>query len=260
MGGKFEGKSGVEASAGESGVENGSGTSTSSTNGVSSAILLDRDKTERGALGRALEARGHRVALFDEPGRFLERLRRGDADLVVLDIGGVGELDIVGAAREAVEAPVVVVGPRSDPRAEAAALAIGADDYVVRPVRLEILLLRIEHLRSIRTIKQDAGPSTIVLGDLVIDRSARTASVRGEPIRPTRIEFDILCMLASQPGHVFTRSDIVHHVWGGWLGSDHMLDTHVYRLRGKILGAGVKVRVARGVGFSLDVVSSGQPG
>jgi two-component system response regulator RegX3 len=191
--------------------------------------------------------------MVESPEMLLDRLIAGQPDFVVLDVVDPVEIETVRIARQRAQVPIVVIGPASDHTVELVVLALGCDDFLVKPVDPAVFVVRIGHLWTRRPASSDGSSDTSVLGDLRIDRSRRIASIREDVLGLTRIEFDVLALLMSRPGHVFTRSEIVERVWGGWIGSDHMLDTHVYRLRRKLVGSGAFVRATRGIGYSLDV-------
>ena len=93
-----------------------------------------------------------------------------------------------------------------------------------------------------------------VFDELRIDTTSREVSVGGIPVELTRIEFDLLEMLAADPRNVFTRQQMLDHVWGeGWFGDDHVVDVHMANLRKKIDLPSRKsfVRTVRGVGYSM---------
>jgi two-component system alkaline phosphatase synthesis response regulator PhoP len=223
-----------------------------SGSGPSTALVLERDPRHRDVLRRTLESVDFRVHVVESPEMLLDRLIGGQPDLVVLDVVDPVEVEIVRIARQRAQVPIVVIGPPSDHTVELVVLALGCDDFLFKPVDPAVFVVRIGHLWTRRPASSDVSSDSSVLGELRIDRSRRIASIRGDVLGLTRIEFEVLALLMTRPGHVFTRTEIVEHVWGGWIGSDHMLDTHVYRLRRKVIGSGAFVRATRGVGYSLD--------
>jgi two-component system catabolic regulation response regulator CreB len=189
----------------------------------------------------------------------LQRAREASdgADLAVLDLGlpdGSG-FTLLREWRASPRGPAVIVLTSRDAEVDCvASLEAGADDFVAKPFSPRALVARVRAvLRRVRT-PEEAEPEAPLA--LVIDTDRRTARYAQREVALTRLEFDLLAVLAAAPGRVFTRDQLVDRVWGG----DHALtertvDTHVKALRRKLGDAGAPasfIAAVRGVGFKLS--------
>lgn len=152
--------------------------------------------------------------------------------------------------------PVIVVAGSDDESKMIAALDGGADDYLVRPFGPGALLARVRAVLR-RTAGADALPPNLVLGGLAIDRKTRTAELEGRPLSLSPKEFDLLCYLASRPGQVVSRRELLSEVWRmPYSHADRTVDVHVSWLRRKLRESGKAPRylhTVRGAGLRLEV-------
>jgi DNA-binding response OmpR family regulator len=133
-------------------------------------------------------------------------------------------------------------------------LSAGADDYLIKPLSPGELVARIRAmLRRPRGGLPGGAEAPLEFGELTIDLARREVRLRGEEIDLTALEFDLLAALASRPGLVFTRGQLLERIWGEtYFGSDHVVDVHVANLRKKIEDDPATprfVRTVRGVGY-----------
>jgi DNA-binding response OmpR family regulator len=176
-------------------------------------------------------------------------------DLVLLDLG-LPDLDgyeVCRQLRARSSVPIIVVTARGDEGDRVLGLELGADDYVVKPFGLRELVARVRAV-SRRTIGpgEPEGPQRI--GALVVDRRTRRVSVGDEEVALAPKEFDLLALLADDPGAVVGRTQIMDEVWDPhWYGPTKTLDVHVASLRKK-LGDPRWIETVRGVGFRLGTV------
>jgi DNA-binding response OmpR family regulator len=172
-------------------------------------------------------------------------------DVVLLDLGlpdGDG-LDVARKIRELSQTPIIIVSARGDEVDRIVGLEIGADDYVVKPFSQRELIARIRAV----TRRQGGSQSASSLSEsrLQIDEKTRTVTLDGDELSFTAKEFDLLAYLASEPGAVFRRTEILDHVWDTeWYGTTKTLDAHVAAIRKK-LGSQGWVEAVRGVGFKF---------
>ena len=182
-----------------------------------------------------------------------EALAVADCDLVLLDLG-LPDLDgteVCRRIRATSAVPIIVVSARSEEIDRVMLLELGADDYIVKPYGLRELVARIRAV-SRRLGAPDEVASTIGLGTLTVDLRAHRVTVDGELVELTPKEFDLLALLASEPGAVFTRQRILETVWDAhWYGPTKTLDVHVAAVRRK-LGSPAWIATVRGVGFRLE--------
>jgi DNA-binding response OmpR family regulator len=184
-------------------------------------------------------------------------------DLVVLDLmlpDGSG-FDLIGRWRLAgVATPIIVLSSRDSEADRVAVLETGADDYVTKPFSPREVVARVRAVlrRALAPNHTTPSPSRLAL---TADEATRRATVSGQPLELTRVEFDLLARLLENPGRVYTRSQLIDAVWGdGFAISDRTVDSHVKSLRRKVGEAGgdpALIETVRGVGYR---VSDSQPG
>jgi DNA-binding response OmpR family regulator len=150
--------------------------------------------------------------------------------------------------------PVIIVTARVEEGDKVLGFEMGADDYVTKPFAIRELLARIRAvLRRATAAESQARGHHLKVGDLEIDRRRFEVTMRGRPIPLTRKEFELLAILAGEPGRVFGRDELLDLVWGrdGFV-EPRTVDVHLARLRGKFLGARLPapdVETVRGVGY-----------
>jgi DNA-binding response OmpR family regulator len=173
-------------------------------------------------------------------------------DLVLLDLGlpDLDGLEVCRQLRARSNVPVIVITARGEELDRVLGLELGADDYLVKPFGFRELMARI---RAVTRRAGSAAPAapTVRVGDLEVDLRARRVTVAGAEVELTRKEFDLLAMLAADPGALRTRQEILEEVWDAhWYGPTKTLDVHVATLRKK-LGDPALIETVRGVGFRL---------
>ena len=213
-----------------------------------SVLLACGNAHDDDALGTELTRHGYDLRHASTAGQALEVCQEVDLVLLDPDLPDLDGVEICCRIRRSSVVPLIVISNRDDEVNCVLALRAGADDYVVKPYRMHELIARIEStLRRIRY--QEDTRSTIGYGPLCIDQRARQATLDGASVQLTRKEFDLLCLLASNPGVVVPRETIKQKIWGGtW--SVRTIDTHINSLRGKLVRREWIVTV-RGVGFMM---------
>ncbi len=182
-----------------------------------------------------------------------EALAAPPVDLVLLDLG-LPDLEgrvVCQQMRARGAVPIIVVTARGDEIDRVVLLELGADDYVVKPFGFRELVARIRAV--LRRSAGDGAPAvlpTITVGELTIDQRTRAVHYTGAPVALTPKEYDLLVCLASDPGTVKSREQLMHDVWDeNWWGSTKTLDVHVASLRKK-LDPDV-IETVRSVGYRL---------
>jgi DNA-binding response OmpR family regulator len=180
-------------------------------------------------------------------------LESSGADLVLLDLGlpDVDGFSVCRELRTRSDVPIIMVTAKGEEVDRVVGLELGADDYIVKPFGFRELLARIRAVNR-RTSERPATRSTRV-GPLELDVRGRRARVDGRALDLTPKEFDLLALLAREPGAVVSRSEILQEVWQTtWYGSAKTIDVHVAALRKK-LGDASWIETVRGVGLRLHV-------
>lgn len=190
-------------------------------------LVIEDERPIRRFLRVVLEGEGYAMDEAARGREGIERAATGAPDLVLLDLG-LPDIDgkaVIAAIREWSPVPIIVISVRSAEGEIIAALDAGADDYVTKPFATGELLARLRAL--LRRRAGDATPSAhLDLGDLAIDLSERSVMRRGEALRLTRKEFDVLALLAKNAGRLLTHVQILRAVWG----AAHLEDSHYLRV------------------------------
>ena len=227
----------------------------------SRVLVVDDDQRVRTMVSWQLEADGFAVTEAGDGADALAQIERDRPDLVVLDLSlpGIGGLDVLRRVREAEGTapplPVIVLSGRSGETDRIIGLDLGADDYLVKPFSPGELAARV---RSVLR-RSRPGPVPVRPGaGLWVDEASRDVTLDGRQVDLTAKEFDLLAFLVRHPRQVFTRAQLLQHVWGsakGWQGEATVTE-HVHRLRQK-LGPGGDggrpiVQTVRGVGYRME--------
>ncbi len=175
-------------------------------------------------------------------------------EIVLLDLGlpDIDGYEVCRRIRATSSVPIIVVTARGDEIDRVLGLELGADDYLVKPFGFRELVARI-HAVTRRSSGRDETPdSPIHLADgYEVDPRSRRVTLDGDEIPLTRKEFDLLALLASEPGAIHTREEILEQVWDAhWYGPTKTLDVHIASLRRK-LGDPTLIETVRGVGFRV---------
>ncbi|MFT4035498.1 MAG: response regulator transcription factor [Patulibacter sp.] len=211
-------------------------------------LVVDDERAIQTLLAYPLEGEGFEVvpAMSGEAG--LERFD-DTIDLVLLDVSlpGIDGFEVCRRLRAQSAVPIIMLTARTDEIDTVLGLELGADDYVTKPFSLRELTSRVRAaLRRSEMLKQAAAvtkpapgepPTTesFVVGDLELDRASRTVHIRGEEVRLTFSEFEIISMMVASPGRVFTRDQLLEHIWGDAEFRDpRTVDVHVRHLREKL--------------------------
>jgi DNA-binding response OmpR family regulator len=216
-------------------------------------LLVEDDHTIASPLLRGLEREGFAVVHAECGADARTAMRRATPDVVLLDLGlpDIDGFDLCRELRATSDVPIIVVTARGEEVDRVVGLELGADDYVVKPFGFRELVARIRAVR--RRANGRAGAHPANLGDLVVDRRTRRATVEGRAVTLTPKEFDLLALLADDPGAVCSRQQILDEVWDPhWYGPTKTLDVHVASLRRK-LGHPELIETVRGVGYRLSV-------
>lgn len=191
-----------------------------------------------------------------------ERARQGDYDAIVLDImlpGRDGLSILKGLRKEDVQTPVILLTARNELDDRVEGLGLGADDYMAKPFFVEELIARL--LAVTRRVNGERQ-NKLAVGELTLDRLARIVLWQGETIDLTSREFNLVEYLMRSPGRVFTRTQILEHVWGyDFDPSTNVVDVCIQRIRKK-LGSrddGTSpIESVRGVGYRFRKVEAGK--
>ena len=222
-------------------------------------LVAESDYATRGALHRFLEQSGYRVIEADTMANSLRAVFRQEADLVVLDLDrDGGTADVLTKIRRRSTVPVIVCSGQASEHDHVRLLNLGADDFIDKPYSMAELEARI---RAVMRRGSATPTTTLDLGGLVIDRGTRTVTLGEDEVPMTRKEFDLLAFLATCPGRVFSREELLERVWGStsrWQGCSTVTE-HVRRVRLKIESDPENPRwitTVRGIGYRFCTVTA----
>ncbi|NPV59165.1 MAG: response regulator transcription factor [Actinobacteria bacterium] len=202
-------------------------------------LVADDDPHIRRLIAELLAAEGYQVLLAEDGEEAMELCRDERPDLVILDIimPKMDGMEVCRRLRDETAAPIVFLTAKDDITDLVSGLAIGGDDYITKPFKGAELIARVKAaLRRADMVRDPSEQEEYVsVGGLEIDRKRREISLDGRPVNLTQTEFDLLWLLASHRGTVFSRKDIVKALWGYEdPGISRTIDTHIARLRKKI--------------------------
>jgi DNA-binding response OmpR family regulator len=219
-------------------------------------VLVVEDETSIvGPLTDALQREGFDTTTASTAADALEIGRRGEHDLVLLDLmlpDGSG-FDVCRELRRWSDVPIVMLTARGDEADRIVGLEMGADDYVVKPFSAREVVARIRAVLRRTGATRAEGEGPIEIGDVRIDPERREVLLAGEPVELSRKEFELAWRLMRDAGAVVTREQLIEDVWDmNWFGSTKTLDVHVSSLRRKLGDDSSEpryVHTVRGVGF-----------
>ncbi len=212
---------------------------------MSRILVVEDDAAVRDVVEHALTREGMEVATTTDGEEALKRLNSSDLfDLVVLDVmlPGMDGISVCQELRKgdspSAEAPVIMLTARDDEMSVVVGLEVGADDYISKPFRPRELVSRVRaHIRRQRLLSK-AVPSEhkkLEFPGLEVDLFGRRVLAGGEEVELTAKEFDVLAFLATSPGRVYSREQIMRHLWDGeFYGEARAADVHIQHLRKKI--------------------------
>ncbi len=218
-------------------------------------ILLIEDDTKLARLiTEFLESHSFLVTSETRGDLAIDRILHEIPDLVILDLmlPGLDGLSVCKAVRSQYQHPILMLTARGDEADELIGLEVGADDYLAKPVRPQLLLARIRTLLR-RSRRFDTTCQHITLGPVEIDAARRAVQISTRPIEVTTTEFELLWFLARHAGEVVTRDQISHALRGHeWDGLDRSIDLAISRLRKKLGDHGRNPELilsVRGIGY-----------
>jgi DNA-binding response OmpR family regulator len=224
-------------------------------------LIIDDDTLLRRSLAFNLEQAGYRTGTAANGEDALALAERDRPDLVLLDIGlpGMDGLEALQHFREHMNMPIIFLTARRRELDQALGLELGADDYVVKPFDLDVLLARIKAVlrRSQPSPLPSSAKTTLIVGDLMIDPAAHIVKVGEKSVELPPREFELLHALALEPGHVMSAEDLLTRVWGPeYQGEPQVVYVHIRWLRERIEEDPRQPRriiTVRGVGYKLVV-------
>ena len=201
-----------------------------------------------------LQAEGYEVLTAKNGDEAIDQAKKHHPDLIILDImmpgkNGIEVCNILRMQPTFKETLIVFLSALSDEGTEIQGLETGADDYLTKPISPKILVSKVNAL--FRRLNKE-GHDNMKIGDLVIDREKYVINYQGNEIILARKEFELLALLASKPGKVFLRNEILNQVWGTEvIVGDRTIDVHIRKIRQKLdLDC---ITTVKGVGYKFEL-------
>lgn len=225
-------------------------------------LIVEDEPAIRELLHMTLTANGFQTEEADDGIQALERISTVKPDLVLLDwmlpgLDGLGVLRRLKAAPETAELPVILITAKSEESDIVLGLEMGASDYITKPFSNKILVARIRAL--LRRQTEETTDPRIRYGRLTLEPNQRRAVLDGNEFSLTCGEFDLLALLCSRPGHVYTRAQIVARTKGSdYPVTDRAVDVQIVALRRKLGDLGEALQTVRGVGYRMKRLTEGE--
>lgn len=220
-----------------------------------SILLVDDEPDILDFLKYSLELEGYDVSTANSGSEAIELAASKPPSLILLDVM-MPEMDGIETCKEMRqnkkldETVIAFLTARNEDYSQIAGFDAGADDYISKPVKPRVLVSRIKGLLR-RNVPSGTSHPTIEIDDLTIDPEKYSIQLKGEEIGLPKKEFELLALLASKPGKVFSRETILDRIWGdGVIVGDRTIDVHIRKLREKI--GDDRIRTIKGVGYKFS--------
>jgi two-component system response regulator RegX3 len=223
-------------------------------------LVIEDEPAVRDALGYALRGEGFDVDLTGDGEAGLHAAQAGDYDVLVLDLmlPKMSGTEVCRRLRAESPVPIIMLTAKGAELDRVLGLEIGADDYVTKPFSMAELIGRIRAILRRRDLDRSGAERRLRIGSLELDPIRHEARVDGDPKRLTPSEFKLLLLLAEQPERVFSRREIMQHLWDSeYVGDQRACDIHISNLRQKLehdAARPERIVTVRGVGYKLAAV------
>lgn len=217
-------------------------------------LLVDDEKDILEFLSYNLQKEGYRIYTAENGIEGIEIAKSIGPDLIILDVM-MPEMDGIEACQiirndETIDQPIITfLTSRSEDYSQIAGLKAGADDYMSKPIRPRLLINKVEALLRRKHSKEE----TIGTADITIDREKYVVNIKDEQFILPKKEFELLELLVSKPGKVYSRDHIMNVVWGNdAIVGERTIDVHIRKLREKL--GNDYIRTVKGVGYTLNEI------
>ena len=221
-------------------------------------MVVDDDPNIRELVRLYLEKEGFEVTCAERGDEAVKMFRATPPNMMLLDVmlPGMDGWQVCREVRKISNIPIIMLTAKDETFDKVLGLELGADDYIVKPFDMKELVARIKAVIR-RFQAADAPEKELVFPGLTINISQYTVTYMGKPLEMPPREIELLYFLASHPGMVFTREQLLEQVWGyDYFGDSRTVDVHVKRLREKLSGGeelGWQIKTVWGVGYKFEV-------
>jgi two-component system alkaline phosphatase synthesis response regulator PhoP len=219
-------------------------------------LLVDDEPDVLDFLSFNLQKEGYEVHTASNGREATQVAKKVSPNLIVLDVM-MPEMDGIEACKELRNLPesknalIIFLTARTEDYSQIAGLDAGADDYVSKPIKPRVLVSRIKALLRRKGLAEDASGIVDVGGGITIDKESYSVKLGKTELSLPKKEFELLNLLASKPGKVFSREDILHKIWGeDVIVGDRTIDVHIRKLRQKL--GEEKIKTLKGIGYKFE--------
>jgi two-component system, OmpR family, alkaline phosphatase synthesis response regulator PhoP len=219
-------------------------------------LIADDEPDILEIIGYNLSKEGYEIHTAHDGNEAIEKAKKISPDLIILDVmmprkTGIEVCQILRSQEQFQQTLIIFLTAMSDEESQIKGLENGADDYVNKPISTKVLVSRVNALfRRLNSVAEDT--KTISIGDINIDPVKFMVNINGADVVLAKKEFELLYLLASRPGRVFLRNEILSQVWGNdVIVGDRTIDVHVRKVRQKM---GVDcITTVKGVGYKFEL-------
>lgn len=219
-------------------------------------LLVDDEPDILEFLTYNLNKEGYKTFTASNGNEAIEVAKKETPDLIILDVmmpdmDGIETCSEIRLIPELKDVMITFLTARNEDYSQIAGFDVGADDYITKPIKPKVLISRIKALLRRSGLTEPVSNNNEDLGGIIIDRERYLVTKGGEEINLPKKEFELIALLASKPGKVFTREAILDKVWGGEVVvGDRTIDVHIRKLREK-LGENF-IRTVKGIGYTFE--------
>ena len=218
----------------------------------SKILIVDDEKDILEFLTYNLKKRGYDVITANNGQEGLKLAKKNCPDLILLDVmmpemDGIEVCQQIRKISNITDTYILFLTARSEDYSELAGFDAGADDYITKPIKPKLLISRIEAFLR----RKNSVLDQIKIDNISINRSEYKLIVNDQPIHLAKKEFNLLYLLMTVPGKVFTREEITDRVWGDLIVGDRTIDVHIRKIREKI--GSNHIKTIKGVGYKFDI-------
>ena len=225
---------------------------------ASTILLADDDLNIRTVVQLYLEKEGYQVRCFSRGDDALNAFRREPPDMVILDVmmPGMDGWEVLKSIRRTSRIPIIMLTAKDETFDKVLGLELGADDYITKPFDSKELVARVKAVLR-RTHQEEESDDTVSFPALTVSKKHFECRYEGKIVEMPAKELEVLYFLASSPGQVFTREQLLEQIWGyNYMGeSARTVDVHIKRIREKLRGCeehGWMIRTVYTVGYKFD--------
>ncbi|MBK9012752.1 MAG: response regulator transcription factor [Saprospiraceae bacterium] len=221
-------------------------------------LIVDDEPDILEILTYNLRKEGYQVETASNGEEGLKKALEVMPDLIILDImmpqmDGVEVCRNIRNQRVFDNTLIAFLTAREEDYSQIAALDVGGDDYITKPIKPRVLMSRVKALmrRNLKTEEENEAANQTIIGDLVIDRERFRVMQSGKEVELAKKEFELLNLLASKPGKVFTRDEIFNKIWGtDVIVGNRTIDVHIRKLREKL--GDDYIKTIKGIGYRYE--------